>query len=287
MNRSQRAAIAEETLQILESGKYTLPDDPHMEINIKSEIRQAIDETIVYAPDDFDRLYADTEKALQNQAFHLKFEVANATTFAMARNILNQSPGARVFCLNFASAKNPGGGFLGGSQAQEEALARASALYACINPQQKYYKTNRAFKSCFYTDHMIYSPRVPVFRDDLDQLLSKPYRVSILTAPAVNIGAVANSEPERLHEVESVMLNRIEKLLSIAVIQGYRHVVLGAWGCGVFRNDPSDMAKWFYKHLGEGGRFQNAFEGAHFGVLDFTKDGSTFRPFADQFCVGA
>jgi len=68
--------------------------------------------------------------------------------------------------LNFASAKNPGGGFLGGGSAQEESLARSSGLFPCINQMQQMYETNRAYRSCLYTDHMIYSPRVPVFRDD-------------------------------------------------------------------------------------------------------------------------
>ena len=130
---------------------------------------------------------------------------------------------------------------------------------------------------------MIYSPKVPVFRDDSDQLIGDPYCVSIVTAPAVNTGAVANSEHERLGEVPTVMLDRIEKLLSLAVAHGYQALVLGAWGCGVFRNDPADMADYFYQHLGAGGKFENAFEQVHFGVLDFSRDESTYRPFLEKF----
>jgi len=282
MNRSKRKAIAQETIRILETGTYACLESS-CEVDIKTQIEDSIRNTKTYAPEDFDAIESDVAQSLQSRACATKFEVSNATTFAVAREILKENPNARVLCLNFASAKNPGGGFLTGAQAQEEALTRASALYGCLNPQSKYYGVNRAFKSSFYTDHMIYSPAVPVFRGDDDQLLEDPYCVSILTAPAVNRGAVANNEPDRLDEVPATMLSRIEKLLSIAVLHGYENLVLGAWGCGVFRNDPAEMAAWFHAHLGKGGRFENAFKSVRFGVLDYHRDETTYKPFAKQF----
>lgn len=111
-----------------------------------------------------------------------------------------------MLALNFASARHPGGGFLGGSQAQEESLARASGLSPCLNQFQEMYDTNQRFSSCLYTDHMIYAPDVPVFRDDDDRLLEEPFLVSILTAPAVNAGAVRRNEPHHVQHIEPVML---------------------------------------------------------------------------------
>ena len=61
---------------------------------------------------------------------------------------MESRPPGDVVCLNFASTKNPGGGFLRGSQAQEESLARASGLYACISPMTGYYDTTRNQPSC-------------------------------------------------------------------------------------------------------------------------------------------
>ena len=101
---------------------------------------------------------------------------------------------ARVVALNFASAKNPGGGFLGGAKAQEEDLARSSALYACMRDQRAYYDANRHEPSLLYTDHMIYSPDVPFFRDDRLRFLEDPFLLSILTAPAPN--AASNERRE-------------------------------------------------------------------------------------------
>lgn len=197
--------------------------------------------------------------------------------------MLEKDPTKPVLCLNFASAKNPGGGFLGGSQAQEEALCRASALYLTINPQQEYYQVNRTCGTCLYTDYMIYSPGVPVFRDDRDELLQQPFEVSVITSPAVNAGALANSQPEQLPKLQSVMRQRIEKLLTVAVLHGYSRLVLGAWGCGVFRNEPAEIASLFHDALT--GRFARAFEEVAFGVLDFTKDQATFHAFADEFSI--
>ena len=279
MNRTQRATIARETLEIIEAGGYN--NRLGQNVALRQSIDHAVSQTQAYAPEDFDQLKSQVENTLAGLRFETDYFVDNATTFATAQNVLRRHADAKVFCLNFASAKNPGGGFLGGSKAQEEALARASALYPCINPHQTYYETNRNCGTCLYTDHMIYSPDVPVFRDDEDRLLDKPYVVSILTAPAVNTGAVANSNPDELADVQPVMMSRIEKLLSIAVQHGHRHLILGAWGCGVFRNDPVEVASWFGTHLR--GKFARAFESISFGVLDFTRDQETYNAFANEF----
>jgi uncharacterized protein (TIGR02452 family) len=185
---------------------------------------------------------------------------------------------AHPLCLNFASARNPGGGFLGGAEAQEENLAKSSGLYPCLLAKTAYYEGNRAQRSCMYNDDMIYSPRVPVFRNDSYGLLDQAYLVAMLTAPAVNRGAVAIHEPGRLGEVEAIMLHRIDLLLSVAAAHGHTVLVLGAWGCGVFRNRPEEMAQWFAAHLVHGERYRGVFELVCFAVYD-RKDDGTFAAF--------
>jgi uncharacterized protein (TIGR02452 family) len=196
--------------------------------------------------------------------------------------LVGHDPGARVLALNFASAKNPGGGFLNGSQAQEESLARASGLYACISPHRAMYEANRRCPSCLYTDHIIYSPDVPVFRDDADALLDEPYLVSFLTAPAVNAGVVRAREPQNATRIEAVMLGRVEKVLAVAAVNGHDALVLGAWGCGVFGNEPEQVAGWFAAHLTGTGRFRAAFRRVVFAVLDRTPGMATIEPFIRQ-----
>ncbi len=88
----------------------------------------------------------------------------------------------RIGILNFASAKNPGGGFLGGSQAQEESLARSIALYASLQSEFQFYEEHREMVILLYSHSMIFSPNCPVFRDDQGVLLSKPMLASLLVA---------------------------------------------------------------------------------------------------------
>jgi uncharacterized protein (TIGR02452 family) len=283
--RSQRAAIAAETVAILHRGSYDLPGGECVEFGLQLE--EAVAGSVHYLPADFRRVFAARdEQVTRRSAGHAslpEIETVNCTTLAAARRLVEADPAVDPLCLNFASAKNPGGGFLGGSQAQEESLARASGLYACLQRFPELYDSNRDCRTCLYLDHMIYSPRVPVFRDDDDRLLRRPYPASFLTAPAVNRGAVEQNEPENLHRVEPTMLERIEKLLSVAVVHGHVTLVLGAWGCGVFRNDPSDVAAWFRRHLFDNPAFRGAFGRVVFAVLDRDERLGAYQAFARQF----
>jgi uncharacterized protein (TIGR02452 family) len=280
--RTTRAQVAQETVTILEEGAYL-----HLSgrrIPLGEELAAARSRSVLYSPDQFRRVFRQRDQLLGGRTGgSVAFEVVNETTLHAARRLLDEEPGARVLALNFASARHPGGGFLGGSQAQEESLARASGLYACIAPFQEMYDANTHFRSCLYTDHMIYSPDVPVFRDDADALLEHPYPLSFVTAPAVNVGALQRNEPDRLDEVEPVMLARGEKVLSLAVVHGHDVLVLGAWGCGVFANDPDRVAGWFHLHLAGEGTFRGAFRKVVFAVLDRTGDRSTIQPFERLF----
>ncbi len=296
MNRTQRAQLAQETLQITDAGRYELPDGSS--VDISDAVDRAITGTIHYSPKSFSdaRVACDRSLLIRNHA--TRYQVINTTTFTAARqltiretNLTNseRAPYAGVMALNFASANNPGGGFLKGAQAQEECLARASALYRCINPVQEYYQTNRNCKSALYTEHMIYSPAVPVFRNDDDILIHDPWCTSIITSPAVNLGALKKNNPELVPKVAGTMQQRIENMLSVAVANDCRSVVLGAWGCGVFRNDPADMAAWFYKQICGDGKFATAFEEVVFAVLDHSENQRFIHPFEKQFAnvVGA
>ncbi len=279
-NRQKRADIAQQTLDILARGSYDLPNAHH--VRIQSALSDAIQGTELYTPDALDDLLAKARahiQALGEQTATI--EVTDETTLSAARRLLQEGH-TDVMCLNFASAKNPGGGFLGGSQAQEESLARASGLYACISPIHGYYGTHRHLKSPLYTDHMIYSPNVPVFRDDEDQLLEQPYGVTMITSAAVNRGAIEQNDPKERTRIAPVMSERIEKLLALCVEKQQQTLVLGAWGCGVFRNDPSQMALWFREHLLDHG-YARAFKHITFAVYDTSKQASTRSAFQQVF----
>lgn len=188
-----------------------------------------------------------------------------------------------VAVLNFSSARNPGGGYLNGAQAQEEALCRASALYTCVRSAREFYDHHRAHRDPFYSDRVIHSPAVPVFRDDRGRLLDEAYTVGFLTSAAPNAGVVRRQTPEHAGQLPDALLGRAERVLETAVACGYRRLVLGAWGCGVFQNDPVDVADAFRVQLDGGGRFHGACEHIVFGVLDRTRGAATRSAFERAF----
>ncbi len=197
---------------------------------------------------------------------------------------LTAQKGGHLAALNFASARNPGGGFLGGAQAQEEALARSSALYPCLLTQQAtYYEPNRAHRSLLYLDLAIFSPGVPFIRDDAGNLLPQPALCSVITAPAPNAGAVRQNQPHDLPRVEPVLRRRAEFVLEIAAQEKVEQLILGAWGCGVFRNDPAMVARAFGDLLRGGGRFAGVFSEVVFAIYDRTPSRATLEAFRVEF----
>lgn len=266
MSRTERIKIAEQTVQILQVKSYRSPNN--RSISIERHLDACLAGTELIRPGDWPDLEA---KALQTvysrpQGKPARIDVFAETTFRTCQRWVAEQGLEHVACLNFASAKNPGGGFLAGSQAQEEALSRGSGLYASLLCQPEYYAFNRKVGTCLYSDHMIWSPGVPIFRDDADSLLDKPYCAGIITAPAVNAGCILQNEPEKAGKILPAMTQRAEKILTLAVMNGVENLVLGAWGCGVFANEAEAVAEIFAKLLRPGGRFARAFTRVAFSI---------------------
>ncbi|MFD0688913.1 TIGR02452 family protein [Actinomadura fibrosa] len=259
MSRHPRRMTAQETVAILERGDYQAPSG--RTVQISEALDRAVRGTVLYRPDELDRLLRRLPAAEPAETL---IEVTGETTLAAARRL--RAPGTVPFALNFASAKNPGGGFLNGAHAQEEGLARSSGLYASLRAAGEFYDFHRAQRDLLYSDHMIYSPDVPVFRDDAGRLLEEPYGVAFLTSPAPNRGAIR--DPAAAARVPEVLRERARKVLAVALANGHRRLVLGAWGCGVFRNDPDEVADAFARLLRPGAEFGNRFERVVFAVWD-------------------
>ncbi len=182
--------------------------------------------------------------------------------------------------LNFASARSPGGGFQSGARAQEESLCRASALYTCLQGQP-FYEHHERQRDPLYSSWVIDAPQVPVFRDDDGRLLDEPWPCAFLTAAAPNVKALRERSPARLAEVGPAYTERIERVLSIAAVAGYRGLVLGAWGCGAFGGDADDVAARFAAALR--GPFRGAFEAVVFAILDTSPEERFIGPFLRRF----
>lgn len=283
--RATKKQIAQETLAISESGAYECSgvDGSFVTVTISSQVAEALRGTVLYRP-------SDHVPSVARRGFVTRVSVHNGDTLEGAKGLVERynlhfsegSMGPGV--LNFASAKNPGGGFLSGATAQEECLARCSTLYKCQTKfQSEFYDehrkgTNEATRLCLYSSCMIYTPGVPVFRNsDLD-LLPHPYPVSIITSPAVNM-STAERAGVSWNVAEQAMIQRAKRVLQVFSAHGHRHIVLGAWGCGVFKNPPADIAKMFSRMLSPGGEFEGVFEEVVFSVLDNHKSQATIRAF--------
>jgi uncharacterized protein (TIGR02452 family) len=278
MSRATRTELARQTLGILERGSFDLPDG--RVVDISSAVAGCLEDTRFFPPEELERL---RQQVLARPAGGsvAAIEVVNETTLAGVARVLSGGRGS-VAALNFASARNPGGGFRNGSQAQEESLARSSALYASLLRAGEYYERHRASPSCLYSDAMILSPGCPIFRDDDGRLLEEPRRAAFITSAAPNAGAIADNRSEDLRQIPGVFRRRSEYVLALAVSRGYRQLVLGAWGCGVFRNDPGMVAGAFAAHL-QRGPWAGCFDRVVFSVLDPSPARETFLAFRRAF----
>ncbi|TWU02909.1 TIGR02452 family protein [Stieleria varia] len=219
--------LAQETLDLVEAGEYQADG---LTVNFAEQQESAVRGTRLYRPDEIVALSASP--ADENPTIH----VVDGTTQVVAQAM---SKHGEVALLNFASARNPGGGFLNGAKAQEEDLCRCSGLYPCLIQCMEYYETNRAQSSLLYTDHMIFSPSVPFFKTrGTGVLLAEPFFASVITAPAPNSGPFLRGNPGATEELEQTFERRWRNVLRISRDQSVKRLLLGAWGCGAFGGDP-------------------------------------------------
>ncbi len=265
---------AKEVLDIIANGGYTASDGNW--IDIRDQINYSVKNSKTYTPSQL----AELGFSKANESVHPEVVVTEETTQIAASRLFKEGY-ENLVLLNFASARNPGGGFLNGAKAQEEDLSRCSALYQCLISQQQYYEANRTQDSMLYTDHIIYSPRVPWFRTRSRDEPNELYTASVVTAPAPNAGQ-ALRRGETIESVQSALLQRCGKVLAVARDNGHKNLILGAWGCGVFGNDPTTVAASFQYWL-KSQEFTSAFDNVVFAVYDRSREKDTIKAFQGVF----
>ena len=146
--------------------------------------------------------------------------------------------------LNFASYKEPGGKFLEGSMAQEESLCHASFLYNVLSQCPEYYRWNNEHKKRgLYENRALYSPRVRFFHG------RNTYVADVITCAAPNLSAARKYCAVLPEENRKVLNSRVQFLLDVAEREKVHTLILGAWGCGVFGQDPEEVAYTFKNNL--------------------------------------
>jgi len=181
--------------------------------------------------------------------------------------------GTNIFCLNFASGDVPGGpGYKSNfSNTQEDEIMRCSMLYPCLlnSILDNFYSLYGGPSEPYYTDKVIYSPNVPVIRNSKFEFI-EPIKCTFLTAAADNVAR---------YDVESKMPVKIFNVLQAAAYSGAETLILGAWGCGEYMNNPKNISECFKNLLY--GTFQNVFKKVIFAIIN--KDDNNFNVFNNCF----
>ena len=206
--------------------------------------------------------------------------VTKSRTYEAAMRLSDTYPGRKIAVLNFASATKPGGGVINGSSAQEESLCRCSTLYPTLDRRflwQSYYDVNRAAGDVLHTDACIYSPGIVICKTDENFPERMPQEdwvtVDVISCAAPNLRntpanlynpengqavSILPADLQRLHE------QRARAILAVAADKGVDILVLGAFGCGAFRNDPRVVAKAYANVMKDCRRYFNLIEFAIF-----------------------
>ena len=262
--------IFAETQALIKNGKCVLTD-------------REMCEAIFLDDTDIERIQGDGFGNLTFEETKTNYAMFDGGTTTAALSFLHHHH-KRVLVLNYASSTHPGGGVRRGARAQEETLCRQTTLLCSLESAaaRPFYDKHRALGDYHATDAMILSPKVELLRDDsyswVDDVFDEPPVVAALTCAAPHIFSNTHDTPESLGDL---YYQRIFGMLCAAAKYGYRNLVLGAWGCGAFHNDPELVADAFCRALMDikrnwfGGK--DFFETVFFAIPD--KDSVNYKVF--------
>ena len=218
--------------------------------------------------------------------------VSGKRTLEASENYAKQ--GKRVCVLNFASATNPGGGVVHGSSAQEEAICRCSTLYPCLNTREmwnNFYTPHRNADNSLYNDDCIFTPDVKVFKGDTNFPERLPeadwWNVDVITCAAPNLRRIPSNfmnpnagskQADITYEgLKALHTGRIQRIFEVAIANKADALILGAFGCGAFRNPPELVAEVFAEFTEKYRKYFDVIEYAVFHTERETKNYVTFK----------
>ena len=240
LNRSELRTIAAETISISKSGKY-LTAEGNIPIDISVAVAACVKNTRVISPVELNVISGNSGGGAA------EISVISRTTLDAAQALMKET-GRTPAILNFASARHPGGGFINGSMSQEEDIAYRSALYAALSSRPAYYSESLSnLSDGLYFDKAVYTKGLVVIRDG-NYGLSEPWLCDCVTTPAPNRGAALEHGVSEA-KIAAAMKRRIDLALRTFILNGNQDIVLGAFGCGVFKNLPEPVAECFRKAL--------------------------------------
>ena len=272
--RDHNIAILHDTLDTCERGFYEIESG---RVDLKLDLEHMVIAE-VYNPDALEDLRNFKDFDRPNLDGRCSYSVVNADSFTLAREIAAANPDDEVLVLNLANPVHIGGGVRRGAKAQEEDLCRQSTLLMALEDRDasRYYEYNRNLHTRNGSDAVIIIPWVEIFKDADYNYLDQTTVVSVLTcaAPILDPGVKYDKNKYRY-----LMYHRIEGILVAAAVNGYKHLVLGAFGCGAFNNDAAVVSDIFYDVIKnfrlDGCGVDDFFTSIDFAVL--TKPGNTYN----------
>lgn len=243
---------------------------------LKSETEKAMKSNKVYKENFVAR--KKNVKRVHKDIFNY-LSVESNTSFNAAKKYLQYG---KTAVLNFANPHNPGGGVHNGAMAQEECLCRSSNLYPCIsnkNVFNDYYLYHKDMNHYFFSDRLIYTKDITVFKDDRDvpQIMPKSewFNVDVITCAAPYIAKRKYTNKTALKEL---FKGRIKNIFEAAIDNDVEVIILGAFGCGAFKNPPEVVAKAFHETIEEN-NYSSCFKKIVFAI----PKGNNFYHFDDEF----
>ena len=230
------------------------------------------------------KLYDESTKFVPKIQKSTKYNISISKyrTFQSVKNIFSNKT-LKTCVLNFANAYNPGGGALYGARAQEESLCRTSTLYPCLKTDyliENYYQYhNKLYEE---TNRLFYVPKIIVFKTDetYPRLMNENewYEVDVITCAAHNQGEDYLNDKTLFN----VNCERITQILGCAIENNVDNIVLGAFGCGAFANDPKIISQAF-KNVLIDQQFFKFFVNVHFAIFCAKYETENFVEFKKTF----
>lgn len=203
----------------------------------------------VYTPEHIKNILDDSDHYMKEHFYeplNHEIEVRQADSYEIAKNFY------RPLILNTANALYPGGKDPATSDTEEVKLCHCTSLYQSLSSQQasQVYLFHQNCKSYMYSDYMILSPCVAVFRDENYELIKHPYPISVLSVTPANANGKKNNNVYQ-SELEGVMKERMQKFLMVAARNMYRNLILTPFGCEEYGYSYEKIAQFFYEILVE------------------------------------
>lgn len=281
--KRKNAEIFKDTTAAIKAGAYTTPSGKKNELNLEPMVSGSV------------CYHAELPvQQVADAAGGTRVMVEMNDCLVAAQRLVSE--GYNPALLNFASAGRPGGGVENGARAQEETICRRSTLTRSIYAfDQKYaakygyeHKDGNNYPLDDLNFSAVYSPAVTVFKEGLECTpMEEPYQVAVITCAALNLNgrySLALTPDGHMPEMaRAVTRNKVRTIFRIALTHGHDSLVLGAFGCGAFKNPPAEVAAIFHEILEEP-EFKNKFRLVTFSIIeDHNSNKRNLRAFEKVF----